>query len=143
MIWTIIFIVIAFALLIVAGYLFSKPEGFDEPVSWGVICIIGASIIILLCSWLMLYNKGLEKGYPTSLDNIPSDQIYKFFGQVQGSEKFVVILENAKGKIRCVTVPEAIDPNTQYLKRVIIVEETTVKRQKEQLVPVSEETSKK
>jgi len=140
MIWIIIFAVVACVLLIVAEFLFTKPdlEALDEPIVMGVILTGVALVILLVCS-RNLYVKGVRKGYPTSWKNIPSDQIYKFFGHIQGSKEIVVFLENAEGKIRCVTVPEAIDPNTEYVKIATFEEEITYKQKKKRLMPVSKE----
>ncbi len=142
MIWIIIFIVIACVLLPVAGFLFTTFFKSDrvntDPLIFGLIATAVALIILGVCSW-RFYVKGKRRGYPTSLNNISSDQIYKFFGQIQGSKKLVVFLENAEGRIRCATVSEAMDPNTKYVKRVSSEKEVIVKEREERLIPVSKE----
>lgn len=138
MLWMIIFAVVACALLLVAGFLLANSEENEQLMGGGIVAALVALVILSICS-RRLYVKGVKRGYPTSLDNISSDQIYEFFGQIQSSKEFVVILENAEGRIRCVAVPEAIDPNTEYVKTATFEKEMTYKLKKKRLVPVSKE----
>lgn len=97
--------------LLTAVYVADKKgvltRNFTMCLVFGILALLGSNKL----------NYHLGAGKPTLAFWLDEKMIYKVSGQITTTKgEVVVIVENAKGKVRCVKNPEPLPPETHFVK---------------------------